>query len=52
VVKSRIERGELELHGLWFDIRHADVYFFERSTGEFVLIDDEEGARVLERLKD
>src|SRR5664279_3501391 len=51
VVKSRVEQGELQLHGLWFDIRHADVYFFERSTGEFVLIDDEEGARVLQRLK-
>jgi carbonic anhydrase len=51
VVKARMARGELQLHGLWFDIRHADVYFFEASTGEFVLIDDEEGARVLERLR-
>jgi carbonic anhydrase len=50
LVKSRVDRGELQLHGLWFDIRGADVYYFEPLRGKFVLIDDMEGASVLERL--
>jgi len=50
-VRERIDRGELSLHGLWFDIRHTDVYYYESDRDAFTLIDDDEGGRILGRLK-
>ncbi|MBK8869935.1 MAG: carbonic anhydrase [Elusimicrobia bacterium] len=49
VVKERVTSGTLSLHGIWFDIRKADVYYLEGDT--FVLIDDSEGNKILEQLK-
>ena len=51
VVRERLSRGDLQLHGLWFDIRHVDVYCYEPERREFVLIDDEEGERILARIE-
>ena len=36
-VRERLGRGELQLHGLWFDIRNVDVYCYEPEQKEFVL---------------
>ena len=47
---KRIEAGQLAVHGIWFDIRHADIYYYEKDPGQFVLLDGEEGERVLRRL--
>jgi carbonic anhydrase len=52
VVRERMARGRLQLHGLWFDIPHLDVYWHDPERGEFVLIDDEEGDMILKRLKE
>ena len=49
-VKERLDQKKLQLHGLWFDIAHADVYCYEESINQFVLIDEEEGQRILCRL--
>lgn len=50
-VRERLERGELAVHGLWFDIRHTDVYYYESDRDAFTLIDDEEGGRILSRME-
>ena len=50
LVKEREAAGKLKLHGLWFNIRTADVYYLENPPLDFVLIDNSEGQRILERL--
>jgi carbonic anhydrase len=47
LIRERVERGELALHGLWFDIRNAEVNWYERSRGEFVPIDAALAATIL-----
>jgi carbonic anhydrase len=49
LAKKLHEAGKLRFHGLWFDIRQADVHYLERD--KFTLIDDEEGGRILKRLE-
>lgn len=49
-VRERIEKKQLRVHGWWFDIAHADVYCYENSLDQFVLIDDKEAKLILERL--
>jgi carbonic anhydrase len=38
-VKDRIEKNHLRVHGWWFDIATADVYRYESSDHQFILID-------------
>lgn len=49
-IHERIEKGTLRVHGWWFDIAEADVYCFEPSLNQFVLIDEQEAKLILERL--
>ncbi len=49
-VRERLERGEIRLHGWWFDIAAAHVHCYEKDLGRFVLIDEEEGKLILDRL--
>ncbi len=49
-VRRQVEAGLLAVHGLWFDIGNADVYAYEDTFNRFLLIDEEEAARLLERL--
>lgn len=48
-VKERVAAGTLSLHGIWFDIRKADVYYLENK--KFVLIDDTEGEKIIKQLE-
>ena len=50
-VRERIDRGAVQLHGLWFDIRQAEVYYYESGLDTFVAIDEAEGRRILASLK-
>ncbi|HTB22961.1 MAG TPA: carbonic anhydrase [bacterium] len=50
MVREREASGSLKLHGLWFNIRHAEVHYLENAPKNFVLIDDKEGAAILDRL--
>lgn len=50
-VRERLETGELRVHGWWFDIAQADVYCYEHDLGQFVLIDENEGNLILERME-
>ena len=49
-VQERMEKKKLGVHGLWFDIAHADVYCYEQSQNRFVLIDEEEAELIFKRL--
>lgn len=51
-IKEKEAAGELALHGIWFDIRQADVYYLETPPTGYVLIDETEGEKILHRLKD
>jgi len=50
IVRDREGAGRLKLHGWWFDIAMAEVLAFEETQGRFVVIDEDEGARIVERL--
>lgn len=49
-VRERLERKEIQIHGWWFDIAQASVYCYEESLQQFVMIDEQEGKLILERL--
>jgi len=50
LVRQGEASGSLKLHGLWFNIRHAEVHYLEKAPKNFVLIDDKEGSAILDRL--
>ncbi|MBS0650615.1 MAG: carbonic anhydrase [Verrucomicrobia bacterium] len=49
-ILDRLEKKQLRIHGWWFDIGQADVYCYEESIHQFVLIDENEAKLILERL--
>ncbi len=49
-VRDREAAGTLKLHGIWFNIRSAEVQYLEKAPHEFVVIDDFEGKKILDRL--
>lgn len=49
-VQERLDKQVLRIHGWWFDIAHADVYCYEQSLNQFVLIDENEAKLILERM--
>jgi len=46
-VRRRLPRGELRLHGLWFDLAHTVMHLFEPEQVRFVALDEREIARLL-----
>lgn len=48
-VRDRIQRGQLRVHGWWFDIASAEVYAYAPEDRAFRLIDDAEAERMLAR---
>ncbi len=49
-IADRLEKKQLRIHGWWFDIAKADVYCYEKSIHQFVLIDESEAKLILNRL--
>lgn len=49
-VATGVAAGVLRLHGWWFDIATGNVYAFEPEEKWFVVIDQEEGERILWRM--
>lgn len=37
-LKQRLEKHDLHIHALWFDIYTGDIYYFSRGAKKFVLI--------------
>lgn len=49
-IREKVKKKELRVHGWWFDIARADVYCYEESFHEFILIDEKEGKLILDRM--
>jgi carbonic anhydrase len=49
-IRDRIEKKQLRVHGWWFDIGRADVYCYEPTLNQFILIDEKEAQLILERM--
>lgn len=39
-LRRRLERHELHVHALWFDIYTGDIYYFSRQNKRFVEINE------------
>jgi len=50
LVRERLEKGELQLHAWWFELRQAEVYAFDKNQEKFTPFDEEIGQRILARL--
>jgi carbonic anhydrase len=50
IVEKKIKEGQLSLHGWWFELKQADVYAFEESLNQFVLIDENQSKKILEKV--
>jgi len=46
-VRKRLRQGEVRLHGLWFDIKHAMVHLYEKEASRFVALTEGEIQRLL-----
>jgi carbonic anhydrase len=51
-VAQAMNQRHLALHGIWFDIRHLDVLYYEEGSQEWTLLDEVEGQRIFDRLKE
>lgn len=51
LVREKLREGKVKLHAWWFELKMADVYAFDDELGKFLLLDEAEGAKILERLK-
>ena len=50
-VARAIAERELGLHGLWFDIRHLEVLYYEKPAGKWVVLDEKDGRRILQQME-
>jgi carbonic anhydrase len=50
-VHRAMAENHLRLHGLWFDIRHLDVLYFEESARQWTVLDAAHGERILAQLQ-
>lgn len=47
VVREREDKGEIRLHGWWFDVSTGHTHIFDAERGGFVLLDAAEAERIL-----
>lgn len=50
IVADRVKAGKLRLHGWWFELHHADVYFYDPARKKFILINEKEAEFILSQL--
>lgn len=50
-LKQRLEKFELHIHALWFDIYTGDIYYFSRAAKKFVIIDEENVSKLLDEVQ-
>ncbi|XP_048265690.1 beta carbonic anhydrase 1 isoform X3 [Bombus affinis] len=51
-LKKRLERHDLHIHALWFDIYTGDIYYFSRGNKRFVEINESTEASLLAEIKE
>ncbi len=49
-IQERMNKKKVRVHGWWFDIAKADVYAYEPTLNQFVLIDEKEAQLILARM--
>ncbi|XP_011344224.1 beta carbonic anhydrase 1 isoform X3 [Ooceraea biroi] len=50
-LKKRLERHDLHIHALWFDIYTGDIYYFSRANKRFVEINETTEPLLLKEIK-
>lgn len=50
-LKKRLEKHELHIHALWFDIYTGEIYYFSRAAKQFVPIDEENFVKLLDEVE-
>ena len=47
LVKKHMKNGTLRVHGWWFDLATANVYYYDDPDKKFLLIDETSAAKFL-----
>lgn len=47
-IRERVTKGELRVHGWWFDVGTADVHVYDPAQKKFVILDEGQAERVLQ----
>ena len=50
IIQKQLAAGKVSVHAWWFELRNADVYAFDEAHKKFVLIDEAQAQRILERM--
>lgn len=50
LVVERLQNNKLRIHGWWFDLATADVYYYNLAHDKFILIDEQEAEIILASL--
>ncbi|XP_023014099.1 carbonic anhydrase beta [Leptinotarsa decemlineata] len=50
-LKKRLEKHELHIHALWFDIYTGEIYYFSRAAKKFVIIDENNFDKLLSEVE-
>jgi len=50
IVRAQVAAGVLHLSGCWFDIATGDMYYYERASRSFAIIDRQVAERLIARL--
>ena len=51
-VSQRLQAGKLRIHGWWFDLVTANVFYYDSAREDFILIDEAEAEKMLLSLSD
>ncbi|XP_049887438.1 beta carbonic anhydrase 1 [Pectinophora gossypiella] len=51
MLKKRLEKHDLHIHALWFDIYTGDIYYFSRRSKCFIIIDESSYENILAEVR-
>ncbi|VEN57246.1 unnamed protein product [Callosobruchus maculatus] len=50
-LKRRLEKHQLHIHAVWFDIYTGDIYYFSRAAKRFVPVDESNIERLMDEVR-